>query len=59
LDRRLLTIEAAYSKNRETQTIPLHSKLVEPLKARMAESKGELLFAKPDGNPICPLLRIT
>lgn len=44
LSRRLLTIEAAYSKNGETQTIPIHSKLVEPLRAAMKRSRGEYVF---------------
>jgi integrase len=44
LSRCLLTIEAAYSKNGETQTIPIHSKLVEPLRAVMKGSRGEYVF---------------
>jgi integrase len=49
LARRLLTIEAAYSKNGETQTIPIHSRLVEPLRARMLESASESVFCRKDG----------
>ena len=52
LGRQLLTIEAAYSKNLETQTIPLHSKLVEPLRAGMEATQGKFLFARCDGTPI-------
>ena len=52
LGRQLLTIEAAYSKNLETQTIPLHSKLVEPLRAGMEATQGKFLFARGDGTPI-------
>jgi integrase len=44
LSRCLLTIEAAYSKNGETQTIPIHSKLVEPLRAVMKGSRDEYVF---------------
>jgi integrase len=51
LSRRLLTIEAAYSKNGETQTIPIHSKLVEVLRLRIAESEGEFVFAGRQGKP--------
>ena len=32
LENGLLTIEAAYSKNGKTQTIPIHSCLIEPLR---------------------------
>jgi integrase len=52
LRRKQLTIEAAYSKNRQTQTIPLHSKLIEPLAARMKESQGEHVFESREGKPI-------
>jgi integrase len=52
LQRRLLTVEAAYSKNGETETIPLHSKLVEALRARMQESRSEYVFEHPDGTRI-------
>ncbi|MCI0625908.1 MAG: site-specific integrase [Acidobacteria bacterium] len=52
LSRRLLTIEAAYSKNGETQTIPIHSKLLRPLKERMQESRSEHVFERKDGKQI-------
>jgi len=50
--RKQLTIEAAYSKNRDTQTIPLHSKLVAPLQERILESRGGLVFETREGKPI-------
>src|SRR5262249_39324024 len=52
LKRKLLTIEAAYSKNKETDTIPIHSKLLEPLKARMQESSGSLVFERGQGRSV-------
>src|SRR4029077_1970912 len=42
-------IEAVYSKNRETQTIPIHSKLFAVLQQLWSSRKGEYVFAKPDG----------
>jgi integrase len=52
LARRLVTIEAAYSKNGETQTIPIHSRLVEPLRARMLESSSEFVFCRKNGEAV-------
>jgi integrase len=52
IGRKQLTIEAAYSKNRDTQTIPLHSKLVAPLQERIRESRGGLVFETREGKPI-------
>ena len=49
LDRRVLTIEALYAKNKETETIPLHSKLFEALKARKDQSTGEYVLARAGG----------
>ena len=40
LVRKRLTIEAAYSKNRETPDNPLHSKLVEPLRHFLESGEG-------------------
>ena len=45
LANRLLTIEAAYSKNRQTQTLAIHSAL-DPLLARIRESKNEYVFPR-------------
>ena len=50
--RKQLTIEAAYSKNRETQTSPLHSKLVAPLEDRIRESQGGVVFETREGKAI-------
>jgi integrase len=52
LENRLLTIEAAYSKNGKTQTLPIHSCLIEPLRARMQESNSDWLFPGPKGKPM-------
>ena len=52
LRRRLLTIEAVYSKNGQTQTIPIHSRLVHPLRARMLESPNESVFCRKNGRPV-------
>jgi integrase len=52
LENRLLTIEAAYSKNGKTQTLPIHSCLIEPLRARMQLSNGDWLFPGPKGKPM-------
>jgi integrase len=52
IHRRLITIEAIYSKNRETQTIPIHSKLFAVLQQLWSSQKGEYVFAKPDGEAL-------
>ncbi len=52
IGRKQLTIEAAYSENRETHTIPLHSRLVAPVQDRTQESRGELMFENREGKPI-------
>jgi integrase len=44
LKNRLITIEAAYSKNGKTQTIPIHPCLLEPLRVRMESSPSDYLF---------------
>ena len=51
-DRKQITIEAAYAKNGETQTLPMRSKLVEPLKVMLERRRGELVFIRPDLRPI-------
>ena len=43
LENGLLTIEAGYSKNGKTQTMPIHSCLIEPLRMRIAESTTDYL----------------
>ena len=40
----MMTIEAAYSKNGKTQTIPIHSCLGEPLRVWMESSPSDYLF---------------
>ena len=49
IEHKLLTVEAAYAKNRETETIPMNSKLVEGLK-RLPKI-GEFVFIKRNGAP--------
>ncbi len=44
-----LTVRAAYAKNKERQTVPLHPQLVGPLKEQMERSRSEWLFVKKDG----------
>ena len=45
-----LTVRAAYAKNKERQTVPLHPQLIGPLKEQMKRSKSdEWLFVKADG----------
>ena len=39
-ERNQITIEAAYAKNGENQTIPMHSRLVEPLKTLLENRRG-------------------
>jgi len=43
---------AAYSKNGETQTIPLHSKLVDPQRRFLESGEGGLLFSNQAGGLI-------
>jgi integrase len=52
LNRRLITIEAVYSKNREALTIPIHSKLFAVLLQLWSNRKGEYVFAKPNGEAL-------
>jgi len=47
LHRKVLTIEVLYAKNKETETIPLHSKLFDALKAMQCERRGDYAFARP------------
>jgi integrase len=51
LERKLLTVEAAYAKNRETETIPMNSRLVEALRALKKSKTGEYVFVQRDGSP--------
>jgi len=37
----------------ETQTIPIHSKLIEPLETRMKESVSGDVFEGQAGGPVC------
>jgi integrase len=51
LERRLLTVEAAYAKNKETETIPMNSKLAEALRELKKGKVSEYVFSKKDGSP--------
>jgi integrase len=46
-----LTVEAAYAKNKETETIPLNSRVLEALRQHMAKNKGEYVFTNRNGQP--------
>jgi integrase len=46
-----LTVEAAYAKNKETETIPLNSTAREALRAHMARTSGEYVFTSRNGKP--------
>jgi len=50
--RRELTVEAAYSKNNETQAILMNSKLLEALKRHDAKRTGDYVFLNRYGKPI-------
>ena len=52
LENGLLTIEAAYSKNGKTQTMPIHSCLIDPLRVRLMDSTSNYLFPGPKGKPM-------
>ena len=49
LENGLLTIEVAYSNGR-TQTMPIHSCLIDRLRARMMGSTSSYLFPGPKGS---------
>ncbi len=49
LKHRTVTIEGAYSKNKRTRTLPMHSALVEVFE-RLLQTKGEFLFTNQDGS---------
>ena len=51
LGRKILTTEALYAKNKETETIPLHSKLFEALKTMQAQRQGDYVFACDQSGP--------
>ncbi len=42
-------MRAAYAKNKERRTLPLHPQLIGPLKEQMEKSRSEWLFVKDDG----------
>jgi integrase len=52
LGRKVLTVEAAYAKNKETTTIPINSMLLEALKG--LPSRGDYLFLNRRGSPSSP-----
>ncbi|MEE8115021.1 MAG: tyrosine-type recombinase/integrase [Nitrososphaerales archaeon] len=49
--RRLLTVQAAYAKSKQTRTVPLNKPLREALKPLIACTPGDYVFAKRDGSP--------
>ena len=49
---RLLTIEAACSKNGKTRTLSIHSCLIQPLRFRMRESHSNWLFPGLKAGPM-------
>jgi integrase len=55
--RRQITVESCYSKNGLTQTIPMHSKLLEPLRALFKHRQSELAFVNSKGKPLTEIGR--
>ena len=51
LNRNLLTVQAAYSKNGQTRNIPLNSRAREAFKSLQATSPSAFVFGKPNGEP--------
>ncbi len=49
--RSLLTVQAAYSKNGQTRNIPLNSRAKEAFLQLKDTSRGDFVFAKPNGLP--------
>lgn len=49
--RGFLTVEGAFAKNGQTETLPLNPELRAALEALKAKSKSEYVFTKPDGQP--------
>lgn len=50
LDRQLVTIEAAYSKRRKRDRLPIHDSLIEPLQMFLSQSSGKLFPGNWHGN---------
>jgi len=48
LNRRTLTVQAAFAKNGATKTVPLASILVEPLRCQMQRSESDWVFVQKD-----------
>src|SRR5207249_6741298 len=51
LRRGFLTVQGAFAKNGETETLPLNPKVRDALARLKAESKSEYVFTKKDGQP--------
>ena len=51
LQRRVLTVQAAYAKNGKTRTIPLNSRAIEALRRRLNATNGSYVFSQPNGQP--------
>jgi integrase len=51
LRRATVTVEAAYSKNGKTRTVPLNSIALEALKTLKLTATSDYVFAKKDGSP--------
>lgn len=53
-----LTVEAAYAKNNETETIPLNSRVLEALRAHLARTQGDYVFTDRRDQPFKSIRRI-
>jgi integrase len=51
LQRGFLTVEAAYAKNGETETVPLNGLVLEALKRLRQQSRSEFVFTSRTGQP--------
>jgi len=51
LGRKVLTVEAAYAKNRETTTVPINSVLLEAFERLSRVGQGDYLFLNRQGKP--------
>lgn len=51
LARGTVTVEAAYSKNGESRTVPLNSRAKEAFQALYVMRRGPFVLSKPDGKP--------
>jgi integrase len=51
LVRNTVTVEAAYSKNGESRTVPLNSRAIAAFQALSQTRRGPFVLSKPNGNP--------